>query len=289
MLEYAKLLQSIKKASADLSIDELIDELAVTLRTAWARQVDSVASDILADLIDSKKPIPTSLSQWKRYDARMAQLLGSVYATSIYSSLADGTEASYLMGMKGGGGVNVVWGQKDLLSLDILNKNTRFWIGTHFSDNLQEGFRAVLQDYFDGGYNRADFVSLLETHFSSLVSRSESYWNLFADHLATKTREIGRVSGYEQAGVERVIWQSWLDGRTSKFCRQMNGEVIEVRYLRKGVDNYLKACETEDKETIKKAWKWWTDKEVEQTLTSEGAIRREIESGSIFSPPAHGG
>lgn len=39
------------------------------------------------------------------------------------------------------------------------------------------------------------------------------------DHTATKTREMGRVSGYERAGITRVQVRAHLDERTTDIKR----------------------------------------------------------------------
>jgi len=174
----------------------------------------------------------------------------------------------------------------DSKSLEILDRNTRFWIGSHYNDNIQEGFRAVLQDYFEGGYNRRDLAELMKTHFRTLGDKGSAYWDLLADHTVTKTREIGRVSGYEKAGIEVVRVKARLDSKTSETCRRLHGTVIAVMDLRRQVEQYMAACESGSKEKIKAAWPWWSDAQAEN-LTSQNAINRQVARGKIGLPPYH--
>ena len=287
----AEIRQTIIKAQSVLSIDELVDDMQETLLKAWNEQVKIASGLLLANILDKTKPLP-DIDDIAMYNSQMQESLGPGFAAMVAGSMSEASEAAYLSGMNAGAkgtGVSIAWGKPDLKSLNTLNKTSRFWIGSHYDDNLQEGFKAVLQDFFEGDYDRAALAELMEVHLSGIAINSKAYWNLLADHTATKTREIGRVSGYEQAGIERVIWRSRIDGKTSKLCKQMDGEVLETRILRKGVDKYLKTCEGQDKEAIKDSWKWWTDKEVDTVLTSPAAIEREISNGNIFAPPAHGG
>ncbi len=180
-----------------------------------------------------------------------------------------------------------MWNLPDTKSLRVLNDNTLFWIGEYYSDNVQESLKATMQDYFTGGYNRKELATLMRVHFKDLVNKPKSYWDLLADHICTKTREIGRVSGYEQAGIEVVRIRARIDDRTTEFCRRVHGHILSIRDMRGMVDRYLEACETQDKEKIKKAWPWWSDKDSANRLRSPDDINKWISRGKIGPPPYH--
>ncbi|ADW17650.1 hypothetical protein Despr_1496 [Desulfobulbus propionicus DSM 2032] len=144
----------------------------------------------------------------------------------------------------------------------------------------------MLQDYFEGGYNRRDLAELMKVHFKTLGDKGTAYWDLLADHTATKIREIGRVSGYEKAGIEVVRVKARLDSKTSETCRRLHGTVIAVMDLRRQVEQYMAACESGSKEKIKAAWPWWSDAQAEN-LTSQNAINRQVARGKIGLPPYH--
>lgn len=77
-----------------------------------------------------------------------------------------------------------------------------FWIGSHYSDNLQSISRGAtglpgwrLQPTRSGRADE-DALSHLGRQCAGLLGLARK------DYTATKTREIGRVSGYEKAGIE---------------------------------------------------------------------------------------
>lgn len=281
--------EAIAKRQQLGGIDALIKDLKAILTNTWS---EAVRESLIATLNTLEgRTGPVTSEELDLIERRVSEWLGMPLDVSTQRNIIAIEAAAYLMGAKEAAkpvpGIKIGWDLPDSQSLDVLNRNTRFWIGSHYSDNLQEGFLAVLQDYFVGGYNRRDLAELMKTHFRTLGDKGADYWDLLADHTATKTREIGRVSGYEKAGVEVVRIKARIDNKTSEICRRLNGTVIAVKDLRTQVNNYLKACESGDKAKIKAAWPWWSDAQAEN-LQTQKAINRQVARGKIGLPPYHG-
>lgn len=245
----AELNQVFTKRRQLQGIEELIEDLKSILSNIWRRSIREAlisAINILNRLSGSVTREEISL-----IEHQLARILRMSIDEAKKKKLIAMQEAAYQAGMRAGEcdlGVSIAWSLTDIKSLQVHGENLTFWIGSYYDDNLQEGFKAVLQDYFDVGYNRKDLIELMRVHFQELGDKRDAYWDLFADHTTTKTREIGRVSGYEKAGIEVVMIKARFDEKTKEVCRRMLGQVIEGRNLRKQVDSYFKACETKDKE-----------------------------------------
>ncbi len=73
---------------------------------------------------------------------------------------------------------------------------------------------------------------------------------MFANHVVTRSRESGRVDGYERAGVEYLQIRAVLDHRTSCICRNLHGRIIEVDKARRLRARLMDAKSPEDVKEI---------------------------------------
>lgn len=278
----------LQKKRGKLTLDDLIEELKGVLTNSWKKSTKEALIKALSDLSEIEGPVTSD--ELDLIEQNVGEILGQPISEAKKKQVLDIEKALFTLGISEGAkntGVNIAWNLADKKSLSVLDRNLMFWIGSHYDDNLSEGFKATLQDFFEGGYNRKDLSELMKVHFKALGEKPDSYWNLLADHTATKTREIGRVSGYEKAGVEVVRVKARLDDKTTAVCRRLHGQVIAVKDLRKQVSNYLNACETMDKEKIKSSWPWISDKDAERKLSSKRGIDKQIRAGNIGLPPYH--
>lgn len=279
----------IRKARKKQSLDELVDETKQVITNAWDESVRSAATKAVNDLESVKGP--ASKEELVVLEQGVSGTLGQPLSTAEKLSLAEISSAAYESGMVTGakeGAVQAVWNLPDKKSLAVIDNTTFYWVNSYYDDNLQEAFKVALQEYFNAGYTRAQLSTLLRVQFKDMVGKSDSYWGLLADHITTKTREIGRVSGYEQAGIEVVRVKAEIDKRTTRICLRLHGQVVAVRDLRSQVDGYLKACGTKNKDKIKKSWPWWSDKQADKKLGTQKGVNRAVKSGSVGLPPYHG-
>lgn len=151
-------------------------------------------------------------------------------------------------------GVSIAFAGPDLDALDILKTGNLYWIGESWNAHTQDLLASALDDYFTEGMTREGLTRRFAEDFATLTERGQRYWELLADHTATKTREMGRVTGYDRAGVTSVQVRAQLDDKTSKICRAMHGRVITVEKMRGQRDTYLDAISRRDGEAAKEAW-----------------------------------
>ncbi|KAB2925876.1 MAG: hypothetical protein F9K25_16455, partial [Candidatus Contendobacter sp.] len=177
------------------------------------------------------------------------------------ADLADLDEALYLAGAVDGAGKRLKFslGPPDYRALDLIGQQNYFWLMEHYSGEVQQGFDGLLNQAVAEGWSRDRLAEALRAHFQDLKPASRAYFNGLADHSARKLREIGRVAGYERAGVTHVKVKAILDERTSKICRAMNGRIIPVAALAAQREKILAA---QGKEGLKRAAPWLDAEEV---------------------------
>jgi len=138
-------------------------------------------------------------------------------------------------------------------AMNIIGQQNLFWIGHHYTDDVKIKIDDLLNQYYKEGFTRSQFAANIKEQLSVLTDHNERYWLNLADHMATKIRELGRVSTYEQGGIEYVKVKAILDDRTSDICRDMHGRVISVKRLVDQRDEILGAT---SKMNLMDAAKW---------------------------------
>lgn len=176
--------------------------------------------------------------------------------------------------------VDIAFMRPDLDALDALKDNNLFWVGESWNRHTKDKIDAVLTEYFTDGMTREGLARRMADDFRTLTNRSHVYWQAVADHMATKTREIGRVTGYERAGIQKVQIRAHLDERTTPCCRQLHGRVIEVDTLAEQRDAYFAASARGDRLAMADIW----------TMHGKGADlsnTRTRDLKGVGSPPYH--
>ncbi len=177
-------------------------------------------------------------------------------------------------------GVAIAFMRPDLDALDALKQANLYWIGESWNSHSRKKIEAVLHEYFTEGLTREGLAARLAEEFASVTGRSEVYWEMVADHMATKTREIGRITGYERAGIAYVQVRAHLDERTTRICRAMHGRIISVSKMRAQAEAYIKAANRGDKPAMEAAWTMHGAK-ADLSATPTHALR------GTASPPYH--
>ncbi|MEM6727834.1 MAG: hypothetical protein AAF618_04980 [Pseudomonadota bacterium] len=271
----------IKDAEA---YERLYSELQTAMTNAWTgamREGIAAALDRLRDL---------GPGSFTREDgtALMGVLEASVGADAIQAAMREPvinlSDALFRTGAEEVGrsvGIGIAFARPDLDALDVLKSGNLYWIGNSWNVRTQNIIAKVLDDYFTEGMTREGLTQRFAEDFAGLTERSRFYWEMLADHTATKTREIGRVTGYERAGIERVEVRAQLDEGTTSICRQMHGRIIEVPKLRAQASEYLDAVRVRDEARAKAAWAM-NDDDVDLS-----GVADEDLPDNIGSPPYH--
>ncbi|MEM7296023.1 MAG: hypothetical protein AAF330_05265, partial [Pseudomonadota bacterium] len=266
------------------AFDALYAQLQTAMTNAWT---DKMREGIAASL-DRLRDL--GAGDFTRDDGAMILrvLEGYVGEEAVRAAMREPvinlTDTLYRLGANEVGvatGVAIAFARPDLDALDILKSGNLYWVGRSWNVRTQNSIAAILEDYFTEGMTREGLTQRFAEDFAGMTERSRNYWETLADHTATKTRELGRVSGYERAGVTRVQVRARMDEKTSEICRQMHGRIIEVSKMRAQADTYLEAVSRRNEPAAKAAW----------TMHSENVDLSDIADADldvgIASPPYH--
>jgi hypothetical protein len=278
-----KLREAIIKA--DGAFDALYAQLQDAYTRAWTNQTKlalAAAMDRLRDMRDDfgpddRKRILSALETQLGPDAMKAALKGPVLNLS---------QTLFELGVHEVGksvGIDILFGRADLDALDILGRGNLYWVGNSWNAYTSEVFDKALNDYFAEGLTRDQLAQRFIDDFPGVTERGSIYWNMLADHTATKTREMGRVTGYQRAGVQYVQARAHLDENTTAICRAMHGRIIAVSKLAKQRETYLDAVGRGDMLTAKAAWKMHNAKDASAL---EGKKTGDLPAHTA-SPPYH--
>jgi hypothetical protein len=278
------------KAAPDMSVDALLMILTQRLKDAGDEMLKEMLRRAIEALRDGKDiaEAVAYLKEWSAGlpDAARAALGGSVLdlTEKIYAAgLASGAATASLrdLGAALGGGaatagiggaatagiggaaiaplpasVGLSLSLADQRAIEIIGRQNLFWIGEHYNKEVKDRFDRLLTECFQEGLSRLKFAERLKDAFGPWTQQEASYWEGLADHISMKTREMGRVSAYEEMGVEYAKVVAILDERTSRICRSMNGRLIPVAKMRSQLNSTMSA---NSREEILAAWGWLED------------------------------
>lgn len=151
-------------------------------------------------------------------------------------------------------GIDYAFGVKDEAALDLVRRFDLHWIGRHWDAGTRAAVTGAVAEFFENGWTYETLADRLREAFDGIEERGMAYWQLTADTIATKTRELGRVAGYEQAGVRYLEVRAHIDERTTPICRSLHGRLIRLETVTRQRDRYLEAIGRGHMEAAKAAW-----------------------------------
>ncbi len=239
------------------AFDRLYRELQTALTKAWddeMRKAIIAALDRLRDLGAGAFTARDGVSIMRVLDERVgAEAMRAVLREPVVN-LTDALFRTGAAEVARAASIDIAFMRPDLDALDALKDNNLFWVGEHWDRHTKGKLDAILTEYFTEGMTREGLAQRMADDFRTLTSRSHVYWEAVADHMATKGREIGRVTGYQRAGIQKVQIRAHLDERTTPCCRQLHGRVIEVQALADQRDAYFAASARGDKLAMADIW-----------------------------------
>jgi hypothetical protein len=279
-----RLARSVVIKDAD-AYERLYGELQTGMTNAWG----TAMREGIAASLDRMRDLGPGKFTKKDGETIMNVLETSVGPEAIRAAMREPvvnlTDALFRTGAEEVGqaaGVSIAFARPDLDALDVLKTGNLYWVGNSWNIKTQDNIAKILDDYFTEGMTREGLTQRFAEDFAGMTDKSRSYWEMLADHTATKTREIGRVSGYERAEIARVQVRAQIDEGTSEICRQMNGRIIEVGKMRAQVTEYLDAVGKRDEPRAKAAWAMNSDENVDLSDIKDD----DLDAG-IASPPYH--
>lgn len=219
----------IRKIQAILKSDEyekLVADLQDELLMGWDKQTRKEISKIISELksggVFTKDDLQL-INKWGR------QLLGKDFGKGVRKALVEIQAQAYGLAAEQVVGSNLSFQLVDQQALDWLEKHNVYWVRNHYDRQIQEKVTELGQKVIREGLSRRKATELFRDAFNNRFQQeSYRYWEGFANHCVTRSREFGRVAAYERAGVEEIVVDAVLDHRTSTICRHMNGRIIQV-------------------------------------------------------------
>lgn len=264
-----KITQHILKQD-DKGFDFLYPKLANALTRAWEDNMRRAIANALNVITNLGAGNLTETDANAIIEALELHVGSEAMVAAVRGPTINLTEAFYRTGMLEVGktiGVDTKFGEPDLRTLAIVQRSNLFWIGNSWNAYTDDLFRKTLTDYINQGLSRQQLVTRFKADFAGLSDRGINYWNVLADHTATKSREMGRVDAYLEAEVEYVQIRAYLDSNTTQICRTMHGKIIPVTQLVEQRDNYLQAVSQRDVPAATRAWHMWSNKDDLSKLT----------------------
>lgn len=151
-------------------------------------------------------------------------------------------------------GVEVQLQPSDLDILDVIGSGNSFWLGGHWESWTKRMLERQLSPLFDQTLTRQQVAERIEEAMPGVVDRGQVYWRLVTDNMATRTRESGRVTGYERTGIFALRIKAVIDDRTSDICRALDGRIIMLDSVVEHRNEYVEALRAKDREAAKAAW-----------------------------------
>lgn len=152
----------------------------------------------------------------------------------------------------------------------------QFWIGDSYTTELNEKLNKITTNVLKAGLGRSDAAKLFKDTLGDEFDKKDHYWELLAEHTVTRSREFGRTSAYESAGIDFIKIVN--PNPESEICKFLNGKIIPVS---RAVDQRNKLMKAKTVDQVKKVAPWYNDKQV-LSYAKKGKIPK-----NIGLPPYH--
>lgn len=193
--------------------------------------------------------------------------LGTAFANSVAQDMLEMSASTYSTSMNDVIGISPTFNNTDNKALAALERYAIYPVLRHFDDHLEARARIFGKQIIEAGLNREEAGKLFEDEFAKKYNvKSFRYWQGYANHVVTRTREMGRVSAYERGGIEYAEVRAVLDHRTTEICRHMHGRRIKVKELVTVRDALMN---NEDPEAVRDITPWPSAKQVSETKTKD--------------------
>lgn len=241
----------------EAAFEALRQRLADGMSRAWSFGIEDAFRDAL-EALRGMDPEQFSAADEARIVAAIeARIGGEAMRQAMQGPVVTTTKTIWRVGADEAArpaGVDYAFGLKDERALALINRFDLHWIGRHWDAGTRETVTGAVREFFEQGWSYETLAQRLREAFDGIEERGMAYWQLTADTIATKTREIARVGGYEQAGVRYVEVRAHMDHRTTPICRSLHGRLIPLGHIQTQRDRYLAEIERGNMEGAKNVW-----------------------------------
>lgn len=106
--------------------------------------------------------------------------------------------------------------------------------------------RAIVSKQLADGVGTDQITDVLHRELRS-AGRTKPYWNVIAGVFVNRARTYGQLASYEEAGIQRFVFEAILDEVTTDQCATLHGRTFEVAA---GLDRYRQVAESGDPESV---------------------------------------
>lgn len=247
------LLKAAKRDKYDRAVGTLGRRLSKNWTVAYQESLEN-ALRILARQTD--KPTREAVNRVVRM---LEEDLGEPLAAAIKRDLQKVVDLTYTAGAKDIAGAVYRFDLTDEKAISVLARHNVYWVGRYYTNNLvravKEAGEEVLREGLDKRMAGKLFQDMFETNFKGRLIKGEAgpssaYWEGFANNTVTRSRELGHVGGYVDAGAKYYRIVAILDKLTSPICRRMNNTVFPVAKAVSQRDRIIETVNPEDVKTV---------------------------------------
>lgn len=124
----------------------------------------------------------------------------------------------------GPGGVRTILrlGGPDERAIAWLQRHQVYWVKDYGVRHVHGRIAEVAEKILREGLSRDHAAREMQAAMGGVYERGLSYWKLVASAAVQRSRELGRLSAYERAGVTEVYVDAVHDRRTSDICEYLH-------------------------------------------------------------------
>ena len=296
MVEVAKKIATVVEKQAEIDPERLATAIQVAILKAWDRQV----RNFLVELYEKVKLWRTEKPTYYEYQQVLQMLKDYFGGEGLVSLIRRPVIQLALFGYRKGKsetleevqgpGVDISLNQTDRYALRVLEKYTTFWLKKREDEFVDKVMAEELRKYYELGLTWDELAQNLENRLKDKWRHNrKAYFKTVARHWANQTRQLGRVSGYEEAGIKYVRVVAVLDSHTTQICRTMHGRIIPVKDLVKQRDAVLDVMNRKGGvKALQQVHRLWTEKEFEAYLRRKRNLSTDsLVKDGIVMPPYH--
>lgn len=279
--KYALILKSKK---SEKQFKKILISLRDLLVNTFDEQSQIAIRDVIDYLLSIKRENFTSADA-KKIDSLLKVKLGSNLSDLTAAKLKSITNTLFKFGageIAENLSFKLSFDVSDNEAMDILGVHNNFWVGQFYSEQIQNGIKEVLNQYFDGDKSITDVALDFEKRFSKFSDKGIEYFEGLAEHTSNRIRAFGQISGMEKAGINAYQIVAILDDRTSEVCKYMDGKIFPLSRATEYRDKILSLKSPAD---IKSFSSWISPSELNR-LKENKTEDNELPLG-LTVPPFH--
>lgn len=261
----------------------LANRLSKVLLQKWDEEQKEAVRDVIRFLVSGSETEITK-DEFDLAQLELEEKLGSRMAEVFRKDVTKIQLESYTKGHTNVG-IDFEFNTVDKKALLwLFEKDVKqFWIGESHTKNLNEKINKVTADVLKAGLGRSEAAKAYKAALGDKFQRTNSYWELLANHTVTRTREFGRTSAYEKAGIDYIKIVN--PSPESEICKFLNGKIIPVSKAIEQRDKLLKA---DSVEKVKKIAPWYSEKKAIKYQNTKRYQGNNKVPKSVGLPPYHG-